>query len=104
MNRKSIILIFVLILWSSQYQANIRVKESLLFQKIPSVITASREVVIVLESPATARIIIRQDIVHSGYNSVTQLLRFVAGVDFSKKGAAGFSIGMRGIISIFNGT
>ncbi len=51
----------------------------------------------VLESPATATIITRQDIVHSGYNSVSQLLRFVAGVDFFQTGDAGFSVGMRGV-------
>ena len=71
--------------------------EMLLFQDIPKVGTASRQTVSVLESPATATIITREDILHSGYNSVSDLLRFVAGVNFFQASAAGPSVGMRGV-------
>jgi len=96
-NKKCLILSIVLVFSSLQAHARPLGKEALLFENIPKVVTASRQVVTVLESPATATIITRQDIVHSGYNSVTQLLRYVAGVDFFKTTGAGFNIGMRGV-------
>ncbi len=71
--------------------------EMLLFQEIPRVVTASRQTVSVLESPSTATIITRDDILHSGFNSTADLLRFVAGVDFFKAAASGPNIGMRGV-------
>ena len=64
---------------AGQALARISAKESLLFQQIPTVVTASRQTISVLESPATAAVITRDDILHSGYSSVTELLRYVAG-------------------------
>jgi len=74
--------LFPLVLLSSNGFARVHGREVLLFQNIPTVVTASRQAVTVLESPATASIISRQDILHSGFNNVSQLLRYVAGVDF----------------------
>ncbi len=72
-------------------------KEALLFQDIPTVVTASRQSLTVLESPATATIITREDIEHMGYNSVTKLIRFVTGIDFFQSTGASFNVGMRGV-------
>jgi len=95
--KKSVLLALALLFASAPSEANIQGKEALLFQDIPRVISASRHVLTVLESPATATIITRQDIVHSGYNCVGQLLRYVAGVDFFQTSDACYSIGMRGV-------
>ncbi len=97
MNKKTFFLAFILVLMPAASHANLKVKEALLFQEIPRVTTASRQVLTVLESPATATIITRQDIVHSGYNSVSRLLRYVAGVDFFQTSDSTFSVGMRGV-------
>jgi iron complex outermembrane receptor protein len=77
--------------------ARIHAKEALLFQEIPTVVTASRQTVSVLESPATATVITREDILHSGYSSVTELLRYVAGVEFFKSNGVNINVGMRGV-------
>ncbi|GEM_PF-5047551 len=97
MRNRFLILAFALMLWSSPCQADIQGKEILLFQEIPRVFSASRHVLTVLESPATATIITRQDIVHSGYNCVGALLRYVAGVNFFQTSDACYNIGMRGV-------
>ncbi len=71
--------------------------EMLLFQDIPKVMTASRQTVSVLESPATSTIITREDILHSGFNSVSDLVMFVTGMDFFKASGAGPDVGIRGV-------
>ncbi len=78
-------------------QAEVVTGEMLLFQDIPRVVTASRQAVTVLESPATSTIITREDILHSGFNSTSELLRFVAGVDLFKASSAGPNVGIRGV-------
>lgn len=82
---------------AGQALARISAKESLLFQQIPTVVTASRQTISVLESPATAAVITRDDILHSGYSSVTELLRYVAGVEFFKSNGVTTNVGMRGV-------
>ncbi len=71
--------------------------EMLLFQEIPRVTTASRQTVSVLESPATATVITREDILHSGFNSTSDLVRFITGIDYFKNSGAGPNVGMRGV-------
>ena len=91
------LLCLVALLNALSAQAKAVTGEMLLFQDIPKVVTASRQTVSVLESPSSATIITREDILHSGFNSVSQLLRFVAGVDFFQASAAGPNVGMRGV-------
>ncbi len=96
-NNKSLIIVFFILLLPAMSHAAVKAKEALLFQDIPRVSTASRQVLTVLESPATATIITREDIVHSGYNSISRLLRYVAGIDFFQTSDSTFSVGMRGV-------
>lgn len=90
-------LVIVQLLFVRGADAKAVMGEMLLFQDIPKVVTASRQTVSVLESPATATIITRDDILHSGFNSTAELLRFVAGIDFFRASAAGPNVGMRGV-------
>jgi iron complex outermembrane receptor protein len=60
----------------------------LLFQEIPKVATASRHAVSMLDAPATASIITRDDIEHMGFLNVPELLVYVTGVNFYKAGGS----------------
>ncbi len=88
--------IFLLCISSAAF-SYIKGKEALLFQDMPTVVTASRQSLSVIESPATATIISREDIEHMTFNSVSELLRYVAGIEFFKSTGASFNIGMRGV-------
>ncbi len=72
-------------------------KEALLFQDMPTVVTASRQSLSVIESPATAAVISREDIEHMTFNNMSELLRYVAGIDFFKSIGSNCNIGMRGV-------
>ncbi|OCC14589.1 TonB-dependent receptor [Dissulfuribacter thermophilus] len=92
-----LLLTTLIFLNSQRALAYSQAKEFLLFQEIPKVTSASRQVVNILESPATSSIITREDIIHSGYNSISELLRYVTGVNFFKNTESHFSIGIRGV-------
>ena len=64
---------------AGQALARISAKESLIFQQSPTVAISYRQIISVSESANAAPATITDDILHSGYSSVTELLRYAAG-------------------------
>ncbi len=71
--------------------------EQLLFQELPRLVSASRHVVSLVESPATASVLTREDIEHSAVDDITGLLRFVSGITMAMPHSSSVNIGMRGV-------
>ncbi len=77
--------------------ANNSFGELILFQSIPEVISASRHTVSVVESPATSTVLTREDIAHSGAQTVAELLRFMSGITMFSAHSSDMNIGIRGV-------
>jgi iron complex outermembrane receptor protein len=70
--------------------------ELLLFQEIPEVITAAKELQPIIESPAAVTIITAEDIRRSGASNLPDLFRMVPGVEVMEATASDFNISTRG--------
>ncbi len=71
--------------------------ELLLFQELPQLTSASRHVVSLVESPATASVLSQEDIAHSSVQNIPELLRFVSGITLAMPHSSAINVGMRGV-------
>ncbi|MCP5047144.1 MAG: TonB-dependent receptor [bacterium] len=77
-------------------------KESLLFEDIPVVITASRKEQPITEASTTISVITADDIRYSGAATIPDLLRQVAGIDVMTISARDQQVGIRGFMDPIN--
>jgi len=70
--------------------------ELLLFEKIPEVVTAAKELQPITESPAAVSIITAEDIRRSGATSLPDVLRMVPGLEVMEATASDFNVSARG--------
>ncbi|MCP5047143.1 MAG: TonB-dependent receptor [bacterium] len=77
-------------------------KESLLFEDIPVVVTASRKEQPITEAPTTISVITADDIRYSGAATIPDLLRMVAGIDVMAISARDQQVGARGFMDLIN--
>ena len=75
---------------------NLSGSELLLFQEIPEVITAAKELQPITESPSAVSVITADDIQRSGVTNLPDLLRTVPGLDVMEATASDFNITARG--------
>ncbi len=71
--------------------------ELLLFQELPQLTSASRHVVSLVESPATASVVTSDDLSHSAIQNIPELLRFVSGITLAMPHSSAINVGMRGV-------
>lgn len=71
-------------------------RELLLFQEIPTVITASKREQPISETASGVMVVTAEDIKQSGATSIADVLRQVAGIDVIEPTAAGHQVGIRG--------
>jgi iron complex outermembrane receptor protein len=75
---------------------NLSGSELLLFQEIPEVITAAKELQPITESPSAVSVITADDIQRSGVTNIPDLLRTVPGLDVMETTASDFNVTARG--------
>jgi iron complex outermembrane receptor protein len=75
---------------------NLSGSELLLFQEIPEVVTAAKELQPITESPSAVSVITADDIERSGVTNLPDLLRTVPGLDVMEATASDFNITARG--------
>jgi iron complex outermembrane receptor protein len=74
--------------------------EMLLFQEIPTVISASRIEERVTDAPASVTVITREQILNSGAISIPDILRMAPGVDVMQNTGANWDVSIRGFVHV----
>jgi iron complex outermembrane receptor protein len=74
--------------------------EMLLFQEVPTVVTASRMEERMTDAPASVTVITREQILNSGAISIPDLLRMAPGVDVMQQTGANWDVSVRGFVHI----